>query len=68
MEFLQCDTKVFGIYLTNMKEPLHILDHGSVVNQYNRANGWMDNKNLETEKTEIYCNSPNGRQNGPDQG
>lgn len=50
MESFQCDTKVFEIYLMNMREPLQILDHGSVVNQDSMVNGEMDGKSLETEK------------------
>lgn len=49
MEPFQCDTKVFDVDLMHMSEPLQILDHGSVVNQDNMVNGWMDSKSLETE-------------------
>lgn len=49
MEPFQCDTKVFDVDLMHMRGPFQILDHGSVVNQDNMANGWMDSKSLEAE-------------------
>lgn len=50
MESFQCGTKLFGIYLRDVKKPLQSLDRGSVVNRHNTVNGRMGDKSLETEK------------------